>query len=111
MSGSAWQEQQAAMLDAVSKQYGEAARAEWIRTRNRELNAVRAERSSKRKAIDTCRKKFDKLSAAYLRHEGTTYEGWQKYGPKRDWDELVEASKHEHLWDRLVETFDTRKAP
>jgi hypothetical protein len=99
----AWQQQQAAMVDRISREAGELARGDWLRVRDRLLRDHAADQLSKRQVIDRLRTKYDKLGATYRRVTGTTYEGWLVHGPKDLWDELVAASHDDSVWDRLVD--------
>lgn len=44
----------------------------------------------------------------YLRIKDTTYEAWLEHGPKGELDEVLEAARHDHVWDRLVEIYGKR---
>lgn len=98
-----WQEQQAAMLDAVSKRNGDPARRTFLALRAELFGELAGERKTKRQVIDSLRRKYEALRAAYLRINGTTYEGWRKHGPQDHWDEVIAAAADDAVWDRLVE--------
>lgn len=95
-------------VDSIRSDAGDAKRA-FIRARDRQLRLVRGERTTKMQAIHVCRRVFDRLSGHYHRIAGTTYAGWLAWGPKAEWDELLEAAADDALWDRLVERFDARE--
>jgi hypothetical protein len=73
-----------------------------------QLALVRTEQRTQRQVMKALRKLYDKLLAAYLRGEGTTYAAWLVDGPKADWDELVHAAEEPAVWDRLVEVIGDR---
>lgn len=98
-----WQEQQAAMLDAVSRQHAQPAQRTFLALRAELFTELAGERRTKRQAIDSLRRKYEALRAAYLRIAGTTYEGWRQHGPQDHWDEVIAAAADDAVWDRLVE--------
>lgn len=83
----------------------------FVTAKLRQLELVRSEKATQRQAMKALRRLYDKLLAAYLRGEGTTYATWLDEGPKPDWDELVHAAEDPAVWDRLLETIAQRSAP
>lgn len=106
---SAWQRQRREGLDTFSIPIAEKARREFFHVKVQQLGKVAREERTVRQAMDTLRKKYDQLSATYLKVIGTTYEVWCTHGPKGEWDELIEARRDEAVWDRLVENIDKRE--
>lgn len=98
-----WQLQQDAMFEEVSRKHGGEARRIFRSFKATTLADVARERLNKRKALDKMRRKFESLQAEYLRIPATTYDGWLKFGPKDEWDEVVHAAWDDAVWDRLVE--------
>lgn len=70
-------------------------RGEFIVARNRVLTMDGA--------VKKLRTKYEKLTNAYLRAEGTTYAMWLELGPKAEWEEVLAATRDEAVWDRLLE--------
>lgn len=100
---SSWQKQRDEALDSFSVPHAKAANAEFRRIKDDQLAAVRAEKCSKRHALDAMRRKYERLRAAYLRVTGTTYSVWLSHGPQAEWDEVTSAALDDAVWDRLVE--------
>jgi hypothetical protein len=103
-----WQTQRDAMLDAQARRHAEVSRLKFRAVKAKQLALVREERRTKRQAVDSMRKAYEKIRATYLRVPCTTYDAWDEHGPKRDWDECIAASADDAVWDRLVETFELR---
>ena len=98
-----WREQQTATLDAISRQHGAPAKREFVTHRNKSFAELAGELKTRRQILDSMRRKYEALRAVYLRVTGTTYEGWSKYGPQPEWDEVIAAAADDAVWDRLVE--------
>jgi hypothetical protein len=98
-----WQEQQAVMLDGISKKHAEPAKRAWIALRDALFADLATEQRTKRQVLDSLRRKYEALRAAYLRITGATYDGWGKHGPQPEWDEVIAAAHDDAVWDRLVE--------
>jgi hypothetical protein len=98
-----WQDQRDDALAHVSRQHADPAKREFVLVRGRCLAALAGERRTKRQVLDTMRKKYESLRATYLRITGTTYEGWIKYGPHAEWQEVLAAAADDAVWDRLIE--------
>lgn len=100
---SPWQIQQHAALETFSVPHAEEARRSFRTVKARQLALVAAEQRTKRQAIDTMRGAFEKLSRDYLKIIGTTYAVWETHGPKAEWEEVIEAARFDHVWERLLE--------
>lgn len=99
----AWSDQRDKALADHSRPFAKAALLDFRAVKGKQLELLRHEKRTKRQALDSMRKAYEKLCAEYLRIEGTTYSGWTDFGPAREWDEVVAAACDEAVWDRLVE--------
>jgi hypothetical protein len=99
----AWSDQQESALLEYSKPFAHAALIDYRALKAKVLRLVQREQLDKRRAMDKLRRKYEKLRAEYLRITGTTYSAWREFGPTAEWDECVEAARHEAVWDRLVD--------
>lgn len=102
-----YQRQRTAAFNAESKKHAQAALEQFRAAKGRALKLVAGEQTTKRKAIDSLRRIYDKLSAGYLRTPMTTYAVWCEL-VKPEWDEVCAAACDDAVWDRLVETYEER---
>lgn len=98
-----WQKSRDAMLDETSRKYAIEARVAFREVEAAQLAAVAKELRTRRQALDSMRRSYEKLRAEYLRVPATTYDGWLEHGPHADWEEVLAATKDDAVWDRLVE--------
>ena len=99
----AWTDQQDKALADFSRPFAKAALIDFRATKAKQLKLVGLERTTKRKAMDSMRRQYEKLRAAYLRTAGTTYQAWCELGPHAEWEEVLAAAGDDAVWDRLVE--------
>lgn len=88
------------MIDAPSS------RKMFVVAAARQLARVAKEQTTRKQAIASLRKLYDKMLKAYLRTEGTTYSDWCDRGPKAVLDELLAAYEDGAIWDQLVDRYD-----
>lgn len=67
------------------------------------LRAVGEERKTAREVLVELERRYRREVMRFLRTEGTTYADWLEHGPLCELDELREAVRHDHLWERLVD--------
>lgn len=91
------------MLDGISRQHAGPAKREFSALRDQLFAQFAAERKTKRQVLDSLRRKYEALRAAYLRVPGTTYDSWREHGPQAAWEEVGAATRDDAVWDRLVE--------
>jgi hypothetical protein len=106
----AWADQQEAMVAGESRKHAEAYRKRFVAQRDLALRMVRDEIKTQRQVLDSLRRGYERLRAEYLRIPCTREQEWQDVGPAPIWNELLEAARVPAVWDRLVDTFDTREA-
>jgi hypothetical protein len=99
----AWTDQRDQALTEYSRPIAKAALLDFRAAKAQQLEHVKVERRTKRQALDTLRRKYERLRAEYLRIEGTTYAAWTAFGPADEWEECVAAAHDDAVWDRLVE--------
>lgn len=90
------------MLDGISKQHAAPTKRAWLALRDKLFAELVAEQRTKRQVLDSLRRNYEALRAAYLRVPGTTYDGWRAHGPQPEWDEVFAATRDDAVWDRLV---------
>lgn len=95
-------------IDAESRRHAELALEAFRAAKGRALKLVSEEKSTKRKAVESLRRFYDKLCDVFLRaSRETTYAMWCEL-VKPEWDELAAAAQDDAIWDRLVDTYQER---
>ncbi len=91
-----------------SLRHAELALTAFREAKGRALKLVAEERMSRREALKSMRRLYEKLSDAYLRaSKETTYAMWCEL-VKPEWDELLAAASDDALWDYLVDNYERR---
>lgn len=95
-------------VDPVSKHHANVALEKFRAAKGRALKLVAGEGTTRRAALESMRKLYEKLCETFLRAASeTTYSAWCEL-VKPEWDELVAAAGDDALWDRLTETYERR---
>lgn len=97
------------MAPTSTRALAETATREFVEVKHKLLAKVRAEQITMNDVVAKLRRKYEQQTGVFLRETGTTYGTWLSHGPKREWDEVLEATRDSSVWDRLVDTFDKRE--
>lgn len=94
--------------ETISMRHAKEALANFRSAKARALKLVAGEEVSKRAALLSLRKHYERLCNDYLRAAPeTTYAVWCEL-VKPELDELAAASNDDAIWDRLTETYERR---
>jgi hypothetical protein len=93
----------------VSAAIAAKAKAAFIAARARQLGLVAGEVRTPRQALASLRARYEKLTSAFLKEAGTTYDVWIEHGPKAALDELEAAARDDAAWDGLLERVSREK--